>query len=332
MATDIQDISEAGLDKFGARLQEEKMTVEQQTPRTLTASKLTGGQIGDFVIGLGANQIRLDSKNKRIVVNDGTNDRVIIGRRVDGTYGIDVSSVGYDVNEAYEGEMDLSSKSKDGWTELNPNNFTYLSTTSITVANYLPSMFSVGDKLKIRVDVDDYYFYVVYYDVGAGTITVYGDAVPNAIFDNVYVTKETNPSGHPIWFSISSTLQAHDQAHTITNQGTFVGGMFMQGNTVYATYNRDSFTLGTTPDYFLHEDLPVARDTTYRVTAIGDGGDSVATASYLFPIRIAAPCSAASASDTLEVEIARTPYAVWALSSSSHMYFNLIYKAATPAA
>jgi hypothetical protein len=44
------------------------------------ASSLVGGIIGaEGIIYLGSKQVRLDGKNKRIVINDGTTDRVIIG-------------------------------------------------------------------------------------------------------------------------------------------------------------------------------------------------------------------------------------------------------------
>lgn len=44
------------------------------------ASSLVGGIIGaEGIIYLGSKQVRLDGRNKRIVINDGTTDRVIIG-------------------------------------------------------------------------------------------------------------------------------------------------------------------------------------------------------------------------------------------------------------
>jgi hypothetical protein len=44
------------------------------------ASSLVGGIIGaEGIIYLGSKQVRLDGMNKRIVINDGTTDRVIIG-------------------------------------------------------------------------------------------------------------------------------------------------------------------------------------------------------------------------------------------------------------
>lgn len=44
------------------------------------ASSLVGGTIGsEGIIYLGSKQIKLDGKNRRIVINDGVNDRVLIG-------------------------------------------------------------------------------------------------------------------------------------------------------------------------------------------------------------------------------------------------------------
>jgi hypothetical protein len=43
----------------------------------LFASTLTGNMTSN--IGVGGGNVRIDSKNRRIIVNDGANDRVIIG-------------------------------------------------------------------------------------------------------------------------------------------------------------------------------------------------------------------------------------------------------------
>lgn len=49
--------------------------------RTIDANSLVGGTIGsEGIIYLGSKQIKLDGKNRRIVISDGVNDRVIIGQ------------------------------------------------------------------------------------------------------------------------------------------------------------------------------------------------------------------------------------------------------------
>jgi len=78
---DTQTITDAGFDKYLTR------TLTGLEASTLTSTNsytdpnsLVGGTIGaNGVIYLGSKQVRLDGKNKRIVINDGKTDRVIIG-------------------------------------------------------------------------------------------------------------------------------------------------------------------------------------------------------------------------------------------------------------
>jgi hypothetical protein len=77
---DTQTVGEAGFntylvrDLFGGTVG--TMTVD----RTVDASNIVGGIIGsEGILYLGSKQIRLDGKNKRIVISDGINDRILIG-------------------------------------------------------------------------------------------------------------------------------------------------------------------------------------------------------------------------------------------------------------
>lgn len=49
------------------------------TRRQTSATNLSGGRLGVDVIELGSGSIKIDSKNKRIIINDGSDDRVLIG-------------------------------------------------------------------------------------------------------------------------------------------------------------------------------------------------------------------------------------------------------------
>jgi hypothetical protein len=79
---DKNTLSEAG---FNVYLNRELYSVEGSISLTfgsnqVDASNLVGGIIGsEGIIYLGSKQVRLDGKNRRIVINDGTTDRVIIG-------------------------------------------------------------------------------------------------------------------------------------------------------------------------------------------------------------------------------------------------------------
>jgi hypothetical protein len=78
---DTQTVSDAGFNTYLTR--EIFMTEDQNLmieSRYTDASNLVGGIIGsEGILYLGSKQIRLDGKNKRIIINDGTTDRVLIG-------------------------------------------------------------------------------------------------------------------------------------------------------------------------------------------------------------------------------------------------------------
>jgi hypothetical protein len=78
---DTQTVTEAGFDTYLIRAMFPSGTTTPMIETRFTdASSLVGGTIGsDGIIYLGSKQIKLDGKNKRIVISDGVNDRVIIG-------------------------------------------------------------------------------------------------------------------------------------------------------------------------------------------------------------------------------------------------------------
>lgn len=51
--------------------------------------------------GATTNVARVQMQNNRIVIYDGTNERIVIGTLPDGTLGMAVSKAGYDVSGAY---------------------------------------------------------------------------------------------------------------------------------------------------------------------------------------------------------------------------------------
>lgn len=78
---DTQSVREAGFDTYLIRaIVPEGTPVTFMENRVTDASSLVGGIIGsEGILYLGSKQVRLDGKNKRIVINDGVTDRVIIG-------------------------------------------------------------------------------------------------------------------------------------------------------------------------------------------------------------------------------------------------------------
>lgn len=78
---DTQTLTEAGFDKYLIRdILPISDSISMTETRYMDANNLVGGIIGnEGILYLGSKQVRLDGKNKRIVINDGTTDRVIIG-------------------------------------------------------------------------------------------------------------------------------------------------------------------------------------------------------------------------------------------------------------
>jgi hypothetical protein len=74
---DISTISDAGINSNLSRLQD---SPEFFIPRYTSARNISGGTLGENgVIFIGSRYVKIDGKNKCITVNDGTNDRILIG-------------------------------------------------------------------------------------------------------------------------------------------------------------------------------------------------------------------------------------------------------------
>lgn len=78
---DIRTITEAGFDEYLIRsIMPEEAVVTSTDDRYVDANSIVGGIIGEEgIIYLGSKQIRIDGKRRQIIINDGVNDRVIIG-------------------------------------------------------------------------------------------------------------------------------------------------------------------------------------------------------------------------------------------------------------
>ena len=79
---DTQTVTEAGFDTYLVRAMfPTGSTAPIIETRFTDASSLVGGIIGqEGILYLGSKQVRLDGKNRRIVVSDGINDRILIGQ------------------------------------------------------------------------------------------------------------------------------------------------------------------------------------------------------------------------------------------------------------
>lgn len=93
---DLNTIEEAGFDKHGIKSWYE--AGKDWLPRTTKAHNLVGGLIGkESPIYIGTKLFRIDGKKSRILISDGADNRILLGKRENGTFGISVSPTGMEV-------------------------------------------------------------------------------------------------------------------------------------------------------------------------------------------------------------------------------------------
>jgi hypothetical protein len=62
------------------------------------------------VMYIGNKQVRIDNKEPKLVINNGVQDNILIGKRTDGTYGFDIAKSGSDVNGASNSDLFYSDR------------------------------------------------------------------------------------------------------------------------------------------------------------------------------------------------------------------------------
>ena len=74
---DIETIKDAGFNRFLSRTD---FSLQDMKSKYVSASNIAGGELGsNTVINIGSKLVRIDGRHGRIIINDGTNDRIIIG-------------------------------------------------------------------------------------------------------------------------------------------------------------------------------------------------------------------------------------------------------------
>lgn len=77
---DTQTVTDAGFNEYLTRTTITGGDTSLPVSRYTNASSLVGGIIGsEGILYLGSKQIKLDGKKRQIIINDGVNDRVLIG-------------------------------------------------------------------------------------------------------------------------------------------------------------------------------------------------------------------------------------------------------------
>lgn len=83
---DIKSLEDRGFNKYLSRTSYGKPEeVVGGTPRYISARNLSGGRLSSTTtINLGSDNIKIDGGNRRIVISDGSTDRILIGYQKDG--------------------------------------------------------------------------------------------------------------------------------------------------------------------------------------------------------------------------------------------------------
>lgn len=253
-SSDIETIKDAGLDKFLSRVKSAGKIANPFTKYT-EATNISGGTLGNNAIfNVGSKQVKIDGPKSRITVNDGVNDRILFGKREDGTFGIDVSSVGFDVHSAYEAEMDLSSKSKDDWIELNPAIFSYSSDSELNTSTDITTLIKLGDKIKWIQDSDTKYGYVI--KATASKIYIVGEPVINDTVDQLFISDKILPNGMWSEFVLTNPLSLSGTGSlTVTQEAECSVKYWLVGANLYY-YAYFNFTTGGTTNTAVKMKIP----------------------------------------------------------------------------
>lgn len=125
----------------------------------------------------------------------------------------------------------LANTITSGWYDADEN-WTYASTTTITVPSDATTKYSIGDKIRLKQGGGYKYFYIV--GVAATTLTVTGGSnysvADAAITDNDY-SKASTPMGFPQWFSYSPSWASYGTQPSVGN-GALNGRFSIVGRTV----------------------------------------------------------------------------------------------------
>lgn len=253
---DIATIKEAGFDKY---LNKTKYGQDVEIQHTAT-SDLAGGELPkNGVISLGNGLFKINGKLINQTCSDGATERILIGKRPDGTFGVDVSTSGFDVNTAYRAEMDLSSQTYSDWLAMDPAEVIFYDGYTFTTTNdtgYYFNALQYGDRVKLQFGVGTAYFYGVVLGKFAGKIAVLGydyqnnvPYMPNATTTKAYYSRLIKPSNFPISFS-DAGVTVYQTDHTLVSN-TETETMSIKGDQVVADYNLSFNTVNTQAVYGL---------------------------------------------------------------------------------
>lgn len=137
----------------------------------------------------------------------------------------------------------------DGWVDANET-WTYASATTFTISADKTSKYSIGDKVRFQNNDSGTYLYAyivnVAYSAPNTTVTVVGNAVPNATITDNYYSKVDTPVNFPRSFSYTPTFTGFS-----TDPSSLASNFIIRGNvliwhfgaSVVGTSNATTFTI-----------------------------------------------------------------------------------------
>ena len=166
---DVKNLKDRGFDALNIRTQNDPGVAVAQ--RYLKAEDLTGGTMGaQGRINIGSKELVMDGKDRRLLVNDGADNRVMMGRRKDGTYGFDVSQPGEDVD----------TPGIDGGNLVMSSNFNSLKIVTTGTLQVTDGA-GTSDQATYSHGLGYVPGFLCYWNAGAGTL----EQMPNAIDSTV---------------------------------------------------------------------------------------------------------------------------------------------------
>ena len=143
-------------------------------------------------------------------------------------------------NDAY---LYAVSVTNGGWIPATGVAWTYASATTISVPSGAASIYSVGDKIRIKQGAGYKYYYVVV--VADTLLTVTGGSdftVANAAITDNYYSKATSPVGFPATFNTNTRVVMSMQGNMVT----ILAWGWLVGDGVHAYLNSAAFSFGIT--------------------------------------------------------------------------------------
>ena len=221
------------------------------------------------------------------------------------------------------------------WINVTTTDTTLVGTTGIvTFSEYDPrTKFAIGDRIRLSqtsATPSSYkYFYVI--SISSSTIKIIGDTLSGDDLEYLDYSKNVQPVGFPVDFSYTPTLTldvVSGDTLTLNSTGTVSSSYSIIGNFCFFSLDRSTVNItGTAGDNgFLHEALPVAKDTSQTQefysagTGVYDTGAGLVNISESFKSELTAGDIVITMANSISIGVSVT---VGAYSYNSQIFYKI---------